>query len=269
MIREPFVAGQFYAGSGPALKEQIKSFVDRQAVLTDAIGAVSPHAGYVYSGSVAGKVFSSIRAKATYIILGPNHTGSGAMIGIDRCDAWATPIGEVKVDRRLAGEIIGSSSKISRDNICHEQEHSIEVQIPFLQYLFKDFSIVPIAVSGADIETYREIGSAIAGSVKALKMERDVTIIASSDMTHYESSDDAKRKDSVAIEAVLKLDEALLVERVQSMDITMCGSAPTAIMITAAKELGARTARLIKYCNSGDVSGDYDSVVGYAGIIIS
>jgi len=269
MIRNPVVAGQFYPESKDALEREIRALVDPGARREDAIGVVSPHAGYVYSGRVAASVFSAISAKKIYVILGPNHTGLGGAFGLDKSDSWKTPLGDVEIDRALADAIKKNCKYIKSDSLSHAHEHSIEVQIPFLQVLQKDFKIVPIVVSYADLDAYRSVGRAIAGSIKELKIEKEVTIIASSDMTHYESVESAKKKDSIAIKAILELDEAKLIEEVAERDISMCGSAPTAIMIVCAKALGARRARLVKYETSGDSSGDYSSVVGYAGLIIS
>lgn len=268
MIRAPVVAGHFYPGSKTSLLREVESLIDSKSKKQDALGVVSPHAGYPYSGSVAGSVLSSIAPKPTYVILGPNHTGLGERFGLDTNDSWATPLGEVKLNRELADTIVKRCRLVKNDSLSHAHEHSIEVQIPFLQVLQEEFTIVPITVSYAGLDAYREAGTAIASSVRSLGLEKDVTIIASSDMTHYEPHEAAKKKDAIAIEAVLALDEQRLVEKVAELDITMCGFAPAAIMITAVKALGATKARLIRYQTSGDTSGDYSSVVGYAGIVI-
>ena len=269
MIRNPVVAGQFYSLDEDALRSEVNALINPKAKREDAIGIVSPHAGYVYSGSVAGSVMSSIKPKKTYVILGPNHTGLGEILGLDKSDHWSTPLGNIEIDRALAGAIKNNCAHIKDDSLSHAHEHSIEVQLPFLQVLQNGLRIVPIVVSYADLDLYRDVGKAIAKSVKDLNMEKDVTIIASSDMTHYESHERAKKKDSIAIDAILALDEEMLIEKVSKLDITMCGYAPTAIMLVAAKALGAKKAHLVKYQTSGDVSGDYQSVVGYAGIIIN
>lgn len=269
MIRNPAVAGQFYPGPKDVLLKELKTLIGNAAAKVDAIGVVSPHAGYMYSGVVAGSVFSSIKPRSTYIILGPNHTGLGEKFGLSNSQSWKTPLGEVKVNKALADAIKKHSSHIEYDDLSHAHEHSIEVQLPFLQFIKKDFDFVPIAISYADPDVYMNIGKAIADSIIGLKLKHDVMIIASSDMTHYESQASAKKKDGVAIEAILKLDDAGLVDSVSRLDISMCGYAPVAIMIAAAKLLGAKDAKLIKYQTSGDVSGDYSSVVGYAGIVIS
>lgn len=269
MVRNPARAGQFYAGSKQALLREVEALIDTKSKKEDVIGVVSPHAGYMYSGAVAGSVLSAVKPKRTYVIMGPNHTGLGEQFGLDANTSWKTPLGDVEVDRALADEIKKNSPLVISDSLCHAGEHSVEVQVPFLQVLQKSFTFVPIVVSYATLDEYRRVGKAIARSIKDLSMEKDVTIIASSDMTHYESQESAKRKDTMAIDAVLKLDEKKLVEVVAEHDISMCGYAPTAIMLVAAKELGATRARLVKYQTSGDVSGDYSAVVGYAGIIIS
>ncbi len=267
-IRNPFVAGQFYPGTSQALAKMIESMTDKTVKQEDAIGALSPHAGYIYSGPVAGSVFASMKPRKNYVIIGPNHTGMGEAFGLSTSSSWKTPLGDVPVNKELADRIKENSKYIKSDDLSHEAEHSIEVQLPFLQSVAKNFSFVPISVSYAGLDAYESVGRDIAKAVKDLKMAKDVAVIASSDMTHYESQASAKKKDSVAIESILKLDESELFKNITKYDITMCGFAPAIIMIVAAKELGARSAKLVKYQTSGDVSGDFSSVVGYAGIII-
>jgi MEMO1 family protein len=269
MIRNPVVAGQFYPGTEKPLLKMVESMLDETLAKENAIGVVSPHAGYQYSGLVAGNVLSSIKTKPVYIIMGPNHTGLGAPFSISGADSWKTPLGNVAIDKILAAEIKKNCRFIKEEDMAHAGEHSIEVQLPFLQALQKGFKFVPIVIAQADIEVYKEIGRAIAESIKRLKMENDVTIIASSDMTHYEPHEEAKKKDDIAIKAMLALDEERLVSEINRLDITMCGYAPATIMLSAAKALGAKKARLVKYLTSGDASGDYSSVVGYAGLIIT
>ncbi len=269
-MRKPAVAGQFYSGSEKSLLREVESLIDKSiSKKEDALGVVSPHAGYIYSGPVAASVLATIKPKSTYIIMGPNHTGLGKPFSLSTDEPWKTPLGEVRIDETLADRIKKNSKYINEDNAAHAYEHSIEVQIPFLQVLNKNFKIVPIVISHADPDVYREIGLGLGKAIKDLSLESSVTIIASSDMTHYEPHDLAKKKDSKAIEAVLGLDEDKLMEAVEKFDISMCGYAPTFIMLVAVKELGATKARLVKYQTSGDTSGDYSSVVGYAGIVIS
>jgi len=269
MLRNPVVAGQFYPGSKESLAKEVKKLIPTSTQKKeDAIGVISPHAGYVYSGQVAGATLSSIKSRPIYIIMGPNHTGLGSPFSLSTSDSWATPLGIVKINKTLADKILKNCPEVAEDEFAHTQEHSIEVQLPILQALQDEFTIVPIVISSGTVEQYRKIGQAIAKSIRELKLEKDVAIIASSDMTHYESQDSAKEKDFKAIDAILKLDEDALLERIAKFDISMCGYAPGAIMIVAAKALGAKKAKLIKYQTSGDASGDYSSVVGYAGIIV-
>lgn len=264
--RKPVVAGQFYTASETLLKKEVMRFSCHKGEQIDAIGAVSPHAGYVYSGAVAGEVLSAIKPKPTYIILGPNHSGGGKPFGVDAERNWKTPLGEVGLDKGLAGAILEKSKYIKNDTACHDYEHSIEVQLPFLQCANKSFTFVPIVISYADRKTYKNIGTELANVIKYT--ERDVTIIASSDMTHYEPHDVAKKKDALAVEKILSLDIDGFLDVIEKYNISMCGFAPTAIMMQAAISLGAKKAKLIKYNTSGEASGDYSRVVGYAGIVI-
>ncbi len=267
MIRKPAVAGQFYPASSSQLKTMIGALADEKAEKQEVIGLISPHAGYIYSGPVAGAVISRIKLKDTFIIIGPNHTGMGKPLSIMTEGEWQTPLGKVEIDSELGKQILATSSHLQEDDVAHQYEHSIEVQIPFLQYFKPDIRIVPIILAYAGGSVYKEIGKDIAKAVKQLK--REVVLIASSDMTHYEAQESARKKDTQAIEAILCLDEDQLLKRVKELDISMCGYAPTVSVIAAAKELGAKTAELIRYQTSGDITGDYDSVVGYAGIIIT
>ncbi|MFC1929979.1 AmmeMemoRadiSam system protein B [Chloroflexota bacterium] len=266
MIREPVVAGQFYPASASQLKSMIARLVDEDAEKEEAIGLVSPHAGYIYSGAVAGAVISRIQFKDTFIIMGPNHTGKGQPFSIMTEGTWQTPLGKVKIDTELAKQILAASTYLQEDDGAHQYEHSLEVQLPFLQYFKPDIKIVPIILAHGSGATYEEIGKEIARAVKELG--REVVIMASSDMTHYEPHESAKKKDTQAIDAILELDEDELLKRVEELNISMCGYAPTVSLIAAAKELGAKSAELVRYQTSGDTSGDYASVVGYAGIII-
>ncbi len=265
MVRNPVVAGQFYPAVASQLEAEIKRHLE-EAAKEEVIGVISPHAGYIYSGPVAGAVVSRIKPKDIFIILGPNHTGRGAPFSIMTQGTWRTPLGEVKIDSGLAAEILAGSGFLREDAEAHLYEHSIEVQLPFLQYSKRDFTLVPLVLSAGPAEVYKEIGRAMARAIRRIRKE--VVIIASSDMTHYEPYESAKRKDSQAIEAILQLDEDELLRRVEEFHITMCGYAPTVSMLTAVKELGAKEAELVKYQTSGETSGDYSSVVGYAGIII-
>lgn len=262
-VRKPAVAGQFYPGTEGSLRKSIEKMVTSVSKKIRAIGIVSPHAGYMYSGPVAGELYSNIEMPDTVVILGPNHTGMGKPYAIMTEGKWETPLGEVEIENNLTKEILSTSKLVEEDSNAHRYEHSLEVQVPFLQYFKPDIKIVPIVIGG---EQYAEIGQAIANSIK--KYKKDVLIIASSDMTHYESHESATKKDNLAIEAILKLDEKEMLQRIAKYNISMCGYGPTAIMLVASKLLGAKQAKLIKYMTSGDTSGDYSAVVGYAGIAV-
>ncbi|MDD5169946.1 MAG: AmmeMemoRadiSam system protein B [Syntrophales bacterium] len=267
MIREAAVAGQFYPAWPKELKETIKFMVDTDANKVDAVGVIAPHAGYIYSGPVAGAVYSRIKFKNTFILIGPNHRGMGKPFSIMASGSWKTPLGQVEIDSELAQAILKASKDLEEDSEAHQYEHSLEVQVPFLQYFKPDVMIVPIVLSQAPAAVYERIGKALAAALK--KTGNDAVIVASSDMTHYEPHEQAKDKDRKAIEAILDLNVAELVNRINRYRITMCGYAPAISLITAARELGASKAELVKYQTSGDTSGDFSSVVGYAGIIIS
>ena len=267
MIRQPIASGRFYPGTAEQLNALIGSFAEDIEDKVDALGVVSPHAGYIYSGSVAAAVFARIEPADTYIIIGPNHTGMGKPFSIMTLGSWQTPLGDVPVDSDLAQSILAKSKYLEEDRTAHQNEHAIEVQLPLLQYIKPHFEIVPIILAVATLEIYREIGSAIAQAIKEAAGKK-IVIVASSDMTHYESQEAASAKDKRAIEEILKLDEEALLDRVVKERISMCGYAPVVTMLTAAKILGAKTAELVRYQTSGDASGDYSSVVGYAGVIV-
>ena len=264
--RQPVVAGQFYPGSADQLRQTIERLVDPQAVPGDVVGALVPHAGYEYSGAVAGATISRIAFKETFVVIGPSHTGLGRPFSVFADGGWRTPLGEVAVDGELARRAIAISRYLEEDEAAHLQEHSVEVQLPFLQYFKPEVRVVPIVLASAEVDVYREIGRAIAGAVK--ETGREVVVLASGDLTHYESQASAEKKDRAGIEAILALDEELLLRRVREMDISMCAYAPAAAMIAACRELGGGGPELVVYRTSGDVTGDRAAVVGYAGIII-
>ncbi len=266
MVRNPIVAGQFYPSSPLGLRRMVESMVDEGAERAEVVGLVSPHAGYVYSGAVAGAVISRVKFRDTFVLLGPNHTGRGKAFSIMTSGAWRTPLGDVEIDSQLGRRILTSSSYLEEDFAAHQYEHSLEVQLPFLQYFKPDIRIVPIVLSHAQGAVYKTIGSELATAIK--EWAKGAVILASSDMTHYEPHEQAKRKDSKAIEAILELNEDELLKRVDELDISMCGYAAVVSLISAARQLGAKEAELVRYQTSGETAGDYSSVVGYAGIII-
>ncbi len=265
MIRNPTVAGYFYPASSAELKSMLSRYVDKNAPKEEVVGLLMPHAGYQYSGAVAGAAISRVKFKDTFIIMGPSHSGLGKPFSVMPEGTWKTPLGEVKVDEELARKIVSLSRYAEEDYRAHEEEHAVEVQVPFLQYIKPDVRIVPVILAGADIDIYREIGHAIARAI--IELKREAVILASGDMTHYEPHESAQKKDMAAVEAMLALDEDELTRRYESLPISMCAYGPVVTLIAAAKELGASGAELIKYQTSGDTTGDYEAVVGYAGVI--
>jgi AmmeMemoRadiSam system protein B len=265
-IRPPAVAGRFYPGRPESLARQVDQyFGDEQAKIEGALGCVVPHAGYIYSGQVAGAVFGRLPKRPTYIILGPNHTGRGAPLAIMSSGEWLTPLGRVPIDSALARLLRRSCHLLTEDAEAHEDEHSLEVQLPFLQRSVGEFKFVPIVIGVGGYSALESLGHGIAQAVGTAA----VMIIASSDMNHYEPDSLTRQKDRKAIDKVLALDPPGLYEVVRHEDISMCGYGPTIAMLTAAKDLGAQRAELIKYATSADTSGDRDAVVGYAGIVVS
>lgn len=266
MIRKPVVAGAFYEESPQRLRAQVRDLLEGEEPKAEALGAVVPHAGFVYSGKVAGAVYSRLAFPATYVILGPNHTGLGAGASIMTHGEWETPLGRVRINSDLGQAILRSSQTLKEDHMGHLREHSIEVQLPFLQYFDVPFDFVPISLYSHDLSVCQDVGSAIA---KALQDHPGkVTLLASTDMSHYVSREVAETKDRLAIEAILKLDPQGLHQTVLKNRISMCGFAPTVSMLVAAKDRGATSARLVRYMTSGEINRDYRQVVGYAGLII-
>jgi len=265
VIRNPYVAGYFYPASASEIKTMLAKYVNKDAPKEEAVGLLVPHAGYQYSGAVAGATISRINFKDTFIIIGPTHTGLGKPFSVMVEGTWRTPLGEVEVDSELAKKIVDTSEYAEADTRAHQEEHAVEVQLPFLQYIRPDVRIVPVILAGASSEIYKEIGRSIAGSIKELN--REAVILASGDMTHREPQASAEEKDMKAVEAMLALDEDELTRRYKDLRISMCAHGPVVTLIAAAKELGVAGAELIKYQTSGDATGDYAEVVGYAGVI--
>ena len=268
MRRKPAVSGYFYPDREKDLRKVIERMVEPEKEKEKAICVISPHAGFEYSGPVAGAVFSSVQIPDKLIILGPSHRSIQSRIAIMKEGNWETPLGTVKIESRLAELIFNKSALIDEDEIAHLHEHSLEVQLPFIQYFKKEVSIVPICISYfVSFEELVELGKAISSSIKEFKEE--VMIVASTDMSHYVAQEVAKKKDFLAIEKMLDLDARGLYDVVKNEDISMCGFQPTTSAILASKELGAKKAALVKYQTSGDTSGNYNEVVGYAGIKIN
>lgn len=266
MKREPAVADQFYPADKRSLTRQIESFMKEVKTKEDVMGVVSPHAGYIYSGKVAGAVFSRINIPEDVVILGPNHRGYGVDCAIMITGTWNMPHGPVNINSTLAHLILDNSRYLTDDHGSHLYEHSLEVQVPFVQYVRPDFRLVPITLSRADFKVCEDIGLALAKAI--VDYGKKVLIVASTDMTHYESQESAQEKDQRAIKKILELDAKGLLETVIAHDISMCGVIPTTILLVACKALGATEAHLIEYATSGDITGDYFQVVGYAGLTI-
>lgn len=285
-MRYPAVAGAFYEGTRERLVRQIENcytsrlgpgkLPERKDGPRRLVGLVCPHAGYVYSGPVAAFSYSALAEDGTrpsYVVLGPNHTGQGAPIAITRHE-WQTPLGTVAIDPELLKGL--SKPPLEDDVVAHRHEHSIEVQLPFLQHLQGDVRFVPVCMAFQEYEVASEVGEIVADAVR----ERDALVIASSDFTHvgpqyYQMPTKgrtapafAKDQDAKAIEKILALDPKGFVDRVAKDEISMCGYGPVAAMLTAAKRLGATEAKLLRHGTSSDVSQDEDMAVGYGAIAV-
>ena len=276
-IRLPCVAGTFYEGKAEALKTQIEEcFLHKFAhakipeVNTAGsrriVGLFCPHAGYEYSGPVAANAYFELALDGKpdmVVILGPNHRGYGSPLATASEGSWRTPLGEVEIDGAAARMIAKESRIVDIDDSAHIEEHSIEVQLPFLQYLYgSEFKFVPICFQMQDLDSSIEIGKALAKVLAG----KNAVVIASSDMTHYEPQKDAAAKDSTALKAVKAMDEKKFYSVIAKHDITACGYGPITSVIVAAKGLGAKEADLLCYRTSGEITGDYSSVVGYAAV---
>jgi MEMO1 family protein len=267
-IRHPAVAGRFYPGNPDVLREEVRGFLSQAESSRSrrAIGCLVPHAGYMYSGHVAGAVFAELEVPELCLVMCPNHTGVGRALAINSEGAWETPLGAVAIDSELAAALMHRLPLLTEDTAAHRNEHAAEVELPFLQIRQPDLKFVPIALGTARFEPLEQLGEAI-GDVIAGQSD-PILIVASSDMNHYESDAVTRVKDQSAIEPMLRLDARGLYDAVTEQHISMCGFGPAVAMLTAAKKLGATSAELVKYATSGDVSGDRDLVVGYAGIIV-
>jgi MEMO1 family protein len=268
LVRHPAVAGRFYPRDPETLREDINSYLSQSSSRNpiQAIGCIAPHAGYIYSGQVAAAVFADLQIPEACIVMCPNHTGIGRPLAIISEGAWETPLGDVLIDEALANALKQRCPLLEEDWAAHRAEHAAEVELPFLQVLQGRLSIVPIALGTGRLEALEQLGEAIANVVQL--SGRSVLIIASSDMNHYESDAITRVKDQSAIEAILRLDPRSLYEVVIQQKVSMCGFGPAVAMLTAAKKLGATEAELVRYATSGDISGDREMVVGYAGIVV-
>jgi AmmeMemoRadiSam system protein B len=271
ILRHPAVAGRFYPGDPDDLRTEARGYLSQSSFGKQspvrAVGCIAPHAGYMYSGHVAGAVFARVEIPRRCIVMCPNHTGMGVPLSVMSEGAWETPLGEVPIDGELAKALKQRFPALQEDSAAHRAEHAAEVELPFLQIRQAELKFVPIALGTRQFEALEQLGKAIADVVVAQK--DPVLIIASSDMNHYESDAVTRVKDHRAIERILTLDPRGLFDVVTQQDISMCGLGPAVAMLTAARQLGAKSAELVKYATSGDISGDRDTVVGYAGVVVS
>lgn len=271
-VRRPAVAGAFYDANPDSLRKQItNSFTHRLGpgrlpgeVKEDGIlSIVAPHAGFVYSGASAAHAYLALAeqpAPETIIVIGPNHTGYGTPLSVMREGAWDTPLGRVQIDSELAGKIIENSSIAANDSSAFRREHSLEVQLPFLQFIYPRFKLVPVCMGYQDLETSRDLGEAIHRSIEG----KSVIIVASSDLNHQESKRESNRKDRFVLDAIEAMDEAMLQASVKREQISTCGYGPISATLIASKLGGAKSAEVLSYYTSGDIIGDDRTVVGYA-----
>jgi hypothetical protein len=268
IVRHPAVAGRFYPSDPEELRGEVVRYLSQPATVSPGcpIGCLAPHAGYVYSGHVAGAVFAGIEIPRRCIILCPNHTGQGRRLAIMSEGAWTTPLGQVPIDAGLAMACKLRFPVLQEDSAAHHAEHSIEVELPFLQMRQPELVFVPIALGTTQYEILKQLGAALAEVIA--EQADPILIVASGDMNHYESDVVTRAKDHRAIERILTLDSRGLHDVVTQQNISMCGLGPAVVLVTAARQLGAKSAELVKYATSGDVSRDREMVVGYAGIVV-
>jgi MEMO1 family protein len=268
MVRLPAVSGRFYPNQADEISRQVASFcsASQGAVRHRTLACLVPHAGYRFCGHVAGAVYARLDLPRRFILIGPRHYPRGAAQAILSEGSWQTPLGLAEIDAAMAAELTHACGSLVEDDVAHRDEHALEVQLPFLQVLVGEFRFVPIALGPVDFVALELLGAALAEIVG--RQKEPVLIIASSDMNHYESDEVTRRKDALAIERLLALDARGLHETVRREEITMCGYGPAVATLIAARLLGAKRAELVRYATSGDINGDRNEVVGYAGIIM-
>ena len=269
MIRLPAVAGRFYPDDPAELRNTLDSFLatEIETKKARALACLVPHAGYIYSGRVAGEVYRRMEIPLRVILLGPRHYPRGAPMAILSTEAWCTPLGLAPIDAPLAEKIARACPLLREDDVAHSAEHSLEVQLPFLQRLAPSFAFVPIVIAGVPFADLESLGHTLAEVIRA--EPEPILIVASSDMNHYEPDDVTRVKDRKAIDTILALEPRELFDTVRDEHISMCGYAATVAMLIAARALGATGAELVRYATSGDVNGDMREVVGYAGMTIT
>jgi MEMO1 family protein len=269
MLRLPAVAGQFYPGDPRELSALVRTFTksENARAKTKVRACLVPHAGYMYSGAVAGAVFARIELPKKILILGVRHYPRGEALAIISEGAWRTPLGDAPVETSLARRLQKQCPRLREDSLAHSGEHSLEVELPFLQVLCPEFSFVPVAIGTLGYEDLRETGEGVARALE--EAGEDVLVVTSSDMNHYEGDHSTRQKDEKAIECMLNFDAKRLYDVCRAEQISMCGLGPAVTMLTAINQLGARKAELVRYATSGDISGNRNEVVGYAGMIFA
>lgn len=268
MERSAAVAGRFYPSKPGELRGMVQGFLRQETPKEPALGVVVPHAGLIYSGGVAGATYSCLARGDTFILMGPNHYGRGGRVALMASGTWKTPLGEVPIDRKVAEALLEAGSLVCEDREAHRQEHSLEVQLPFLQTLWSNFCIVPLCLSHLSYEECERLGKVIAQVGLSLGSGRKLILVASSDMNHYEPQEITFAKDHKVLDVLLTLEPEAFFRSVREHRDSMCGYIPATVLLVAARELGARQGKLISYATSGEVSGDFDQVVGYAGVLI-
>jgi MEMO1 family protein len=272
LLRHPAVAGRFYPADPGDLRAEALSYLSQASspnqVPVRALGCIAPHAGYIYSGHVAGAVFARVEVPKRCIVLCPNHTGQGRALAIMSEGAWRTPLGDVPIDPELAAALKQRFLALQEDSAAHRAEHAAEVELPFLLLRQPELRFVPIALGTRQFDFLEELGKALADVISISARDDSILIVASSDMNHYESDALTRAKDHRAIERMLTLDPRGLFDVVTQQNISMCGFGPAVAMLTAVRQLGAKSADLVKYATSGDISGDRNMVVGYAGVVV-
>ncbi len=266
-IRHPAAAGLYYDANPETLERHVEALLPAGPTPSPAIGAIVPHAGYIYSGPVAGAVYARLRLPARAVILCPNHTGRGAPAALDPSDAWRTPLGDVPLARGLADRLLALAGSLREDPEAHRREHSLEVQLPFLKVLRPDVSLVPVCLGEASLPLCREVGEALARLVR--EEEEPPILLASSDMNHYESRKVGRAKDDLALAQIEALDPEGLFRTVRLKAISMCGFLPATALLFAARALAAARAEVVFRRDSGDETGDTSQVVGYAGVLVT
>lgn len=264
--REPIVAGQFYPANPKQLRELVNNYLALEEPPAPAFGLMVPHAGYPYSGAIAGQTFSGVKIPQRVILIGPNHQGVGTPCGVYSRGLWQTPLGDVAINSELAQSIIDSNPLFAADRLAHQYEHSLEVMLPFLIALNPEVEIVPISLQPHSYPQLESLAQSLAQTIST--HQQSVLILASSDMTHYEAAAKAEKQDLFALDALLNLNAHELYQRVRNNGITMCGMPATVVMLLTSLACGASRAELVRYGHSGEVTGDLEKVVGYAGVVV-